>query len=136
MEAETVDEIDASASLFTVSIAISCYQATSFRRHASSQVHPGFSKFSPMQITSKTELFQDSSLYVLSKGQVRIHGIREAFNTDRTKYIIAHFKTKSDRILSKPAVSGVLGHGFPLPLNPTVENTTWTLHSDTDGNEF
>ena len=89
-----------------------------------------------MQITSKTELFQDSSLYVLSKGQVRMHGIREAFNTDRTKYIIAHFKTKSDRILSKPAVSGVLGHGFPLPLNPTVENTTWTLHSDTDGNEF
>ena len=30
---------------------------------------------------------------------------------------------------------GGIGHGFPLPLNPAVENVKCTLRTDTDGNE-
>ena len=34
----------------------------------------------------------------------------------------------------RAVVSRVLGRGFPLPLNPAVENTTCTLRTDTDSN--
>ena len=34
-----------------------------------------------------------------------------------------------------PAVSRVLGHGYPPPLDPAVENTTCTLRTDTDNTE-
>ena len=33
------------------------------------------------------------------------------------------------------AVSHVLGHGVSPPLNPVVENTIFTLRTDTDSNE-
>ena len=37
--------------------------------------------------------------------------------------------------LRRVAVSHVLAHGFLPPLNPSIENTTSTLRTDTDSNE-